>query len=73
MDHGDCACRGAQKGGEESLVSALESIKRYDTGGLCALITYSSESHKGGDSWKIYKADPAGGKFIPMTDWRKTG
>ncbi|MEW6615536.1 MAG: ABC transporter substrate-binding protein [Thermodesulfobacteriota bacterium] len=56
---------------EEALVSALESMKNYDTGGLCAPITYSSESHKGGDSWRIYKADPAAGRFIPMTDWRK--
>ncbi|MEW6615971.1 MAG: ABC transporter substrate-binding protein [Thermodesulfobacteriota bacterium] len=55
----------------ETLVDSLESMKNYNTGGLCAPITYSSQSHKGGDSWRIYKADPAAGKFIPMTDWRK--
>jgi branched-chain amino acid transport system substrate-binding protein len=56
----------------EALVDALESIKDYNAGGLCAPITYSSESHKGGDSWKIYRADPAGGKYVPMTEWRKS-
>ena len=54
----------------ETLVKALEGIKNYDTGGLCGPITYSSTCHKGGNSWKIFKADPEGGKYTPMTDWR---
>ena len=55
---------------EENLINALERIKDYDTGGLCGPINYSSTSHKGGDSWKIYKADPIGKKFAPLTGWR---
>ena len=55
---------------EEKLIHAFENIKNYDTGGLCGPITYSSTSHKGGNSWKIYKADPIGKKFVPLTGWR---
>jgi branched-chain amino acid transport system substrate-binding protein len=55
---------------EEALISALEGIKNYDTGGLSGPITYSSASHKGGNSWKIHKADPIGRKWVPLTDWR---
>ena len=55
---------------EEALIEALESIKDYDTGGLSGPITYSSTSHKGGDSWKIYRADPTAKKYVPMTGWR---
>lgn len=56
----------------EVFVDALESIKNYDTGGLCNPITFSSVSHKGGDSWKVYKADPVGKKYIAITGWRKS-
>ncbi|RJP60216.1 MAG: hypothetical protein C4549_00920, partial [Deltaproteobacteria bacterium] len=55
---------------EEALINALEGIKNYDTGGLSGPITYSSASHKGGNSWKIHKADPIGRKWVPLTDWR---
>jgi len=55
---------------EEALINALESIKKYDTGGLSGPISYSMESHKGGNSWKIYKADPTSGRYVPLTDWR---
>ena len=55
---------------EEALINALESIKNYDTGGLSGSISYSSENHKGGDSWKIYKADRISRKYIALTDWR---
>jgi len=55
---------------EEALINALESIKNYDTGGLSGPLSYSAESHKGGNSWKIYKADPNSGKYAPLTGWR---
>ncbi|MEW6615973.1 MAG: ABC transporter substrate-binding protein [Thermodesulfobacteriota bacterium] len=55
---------------EEALISALEGIKNYDTGGLCGPITYSSTSHKGGNSWKIYKADPISRKWTALTGWK---
>ena len=57
---------------EETYIRALESIKNFDTGGLCGPINYSSTSHKGGNTWKIFKADPDTGKFIPMTGWRSS-
>jgi len=56
----------------EGFIKAMESIKNFDTGGLCGPISYSSTSHKGGSTWKIFKADPASGKFIPLTGWRKS-
>ena len=57
---------------EDALIEALESFKNYDTGGLIPPVSYSSTSHKGGDSWKIYKADPVAGKYIAVTGWRKS-
>ncbi|MDY7033672.1 MAG: ABC transporter substrate-binding protein [Thermodesulfobacteriota bacterium] len=57
---------------EEKFINALESLENFDTGGLCNPITYSSTSHKGGDSWKIYKADPVAGRYIAVTGWRKS-
>lgn len=56
---------------EEALISAIETLKNYDTSGLCGPISYSSTNHKGGDSWKIYKADPVSGKYVALTEWRK--
>ena len=56
---------------EEALINALEGIKNYNTGGLCGHISYSAESHKGGDSSRIYRADPASGRYVAITDWRK--
>ena len=55
---------------EDALISSIESLKEFDTGGLCGPITYSSDSHKGGSTWKIYRANPTAKKFVPLTDWR---
>ena len=55
---------------EETMINALESIKKYDTGGLCGPIYFSAERHNGGDSSKIFRADPIGGKYVPLTGWR---
>ncbi|MDY6969361.1 MAG: ABC transporter substrate-binding protein [Spirochaetota bacterium] len=55
----------------ESLVNGLESIHNFNTGGLCGPISYSKTNHNGGSTWKIFKADPSLGKFMPMTKWRK--
>ena len=57
---------------EDSFIKALESLKNYDTGGLCPPITFSSSSHKGGGSWKIFRADSGSGKFIALTGWKKS-
>jgi len=57
---------------EDALIRAFESLKNYDTGGLFNPLTFTSTSHKGGDSSRIYKADPILGKFVPLTGWRKS-
>lgn len=56
----------------ETYINVLEGIKNFDTGGLCGPISYSTTSHKGGNTWKIFKAEPDTEKFIPLTDWRKS-
>ena len=55
----------------ESLVKSLETIQNFDTGGLCGPISYSKTNHNGGSTWKIFKADPSSGRFMPKTKWRK--
>lgn len=57
---------------EEAFVNALETLKNFDTGGLCNPITYTSTSHKGGESWRIYKSDPVQKRYVPITGWRKS-
>ena len=54
----------------ETFINALETLDNFDTGGLCGPITYTDTSYKGGDTWKIFKADIASGKLIPLTGWR---
>ena len=54
----------------DSFVQALESIKNFDTKGLCGPITFSRTDHKGVNSCKLFKADPSSGKLVPITDWR---
>ena len=56
----------------EKFITGLESIKNLDTKGLCGPINYSSTSHKGGNTWKMFKSDVKNGKFIPVTEWRKS-
>ena len=63
--------RAGKKLNEKALIGALEGIKNYNTGGLCGPISYSAENHKGGDSCQIYKADPASGRYVAITGWRK--
>ncbi|MDY7034005.1 MAG: ABC transporter substrate-binding protein [Thermodesulfobacteriota bacterium] len=55
----------------ETFVNGLESIKNLDTGGLVGPITYTSSSHRGLDSCKLFKADPENGKLLSITDWRR--
>ena len=54
----------------EKLIKALEGVKNFDTGNLCGPISYSPKSHKGGNSWKIYKSDTIKVRYIPQTGWR---
>jgi branched-chain amino acid transport system substrate-binding protein len=39
----------------ETYINVLEGIKNFDTGGLCGPISYSTTSHEGGNTWKIFK------------------
>ena len=54
----------------DSFVQALESLKNFDTQGLCGPITFSPTDHKGFSSCKLFKSDPESGKLVPITDWR---
>jgi len=54
----------------EALVNSLEGMKSFDTGGLTGPIGYGPTDHNGGSTWKIFKAEPATGKFISITEWR---
>lgn len=56
----------------EGLVTALETLKDFDMKGLSGPINFSSTNHKGMNSAQISKADPASGKFVPITGWVKT-
>ncbi|KAF0122628.1 MAG: amino acid/amide ABC transporter substrate-binding protein HAAT family [bacterium] len=55
----------------DSMVNALESFNNFDTGGLCAPITYGPDKHKGGNSTMLFKADVEKGRLISVGDWRK--
>ena len=55
---------------EESLVDSLEAMNSYDTEGLTGPISFSKTNHKGGSTWKIFRANPSTELFEPMTDWR---
>ena len=54
----------------DSCVQGLESIKNFDTQGLCGPISFSSTDHKAFSSCRLYKADPPTGKLLPISDWR---
>lgn len=54
-----------------SLISSLESINNFDPEGLCGLITYGPDYHKGGEYCKLYKTNVEKEIFMAITDWRK--
>ena len=66
---------GIKRGGKslthDSFVDAMETIKNFDTGGICGHITYTSKSHKGLRYSRIYKADIEKERLKPVTDWRE--
>ncbi|MDY7033706.1 MAG: ABC transporter substrate-binding protein [Thermodesulfobacteriota bacterium] len=55
----------------EGLITALESIREFDTKGLSGPVNFSATNHKGISYSKIHKADPEEGRLIPITDWRR--
>jgi len=68
-------CEGIKRAGKdidgEKFVDAMETIRNFDTKGICGLITYTPKSHEGLKYDKIFQADPESGRLIPITDWRK--
>jgi branched-chain amino acid transport system substrate-binding protein len=55
----------------EKLIDAVETLKDFDTGGLCGPVTYTPESHKATDYCKIFKADVKKKRLVAVTDWVK--
>ena len=56
----------------ESFVTALETFKKFDTGGVTGYITYGPNERMGGEYLRVYKADTEKNKLTPFTDWRKS-
>ncbi|MDY6968369.1 MAG: ABC transporter substrate-binding protein [Spirochaetota bacterium] len=70
----EIACEGLRKAGRnlsgEKFVKALETIKDFDTQGLCGLITYTPKIHYGLRYNKLFKTNIKKGTLVPITDWR---
>ncbi|MDY7034152.1 MAG: ABC transporter substrate-binding protein, partial [Thermodesulfobacteriota bacterium] len=56
----------------EGFVTALESIRDMNTGGLSGPISFSPTNHQAMHRTKLYRADPESQKLVPIIDWRKT-
>lgn len=54
----------------EAFVDALETIKDFDTEGLCGSVTYTPTIHYMLRHVKAFKSDPQNGRFIPIKGWR---
>ncbi|MDY7031589.1 MAG: ABC transporter substrate-binding protein [Thermodesulfobacteriota bacterium] len=67
-------CEGLRRAGRdldgERLVDALETMKEFDTQGVCSPISYTPSSHYGLSYSKIFKTDPEKVELVPITDWR---
>ena len=55
----------------ESLKSALETLKDFDTGGIVPPVTFTPTSHSPANKAKLYKADVGAKVMKPITDWRE--
>ena len=55
----------------ESLVDALETLRDFDTGGICGNVTYTSKIHKARRYARVYKTDLEKKRFVPITDPRE--
>ena len=56
---------------EESYLKGLESVKNFDTHGICGVISFGPNDHKSIEDNRFFKADIEKKKFIPYTKWRK--
>jgi branched-chain amino acid transport system substrate-binding protein len=50
----------------QSVKAGLERIWNFDTGGITAPITFTSQSHKGANKTRIYQVKS--GRWVPVTD-----
>ena len=55
----------------ETFVNSMESIKDFDTKGLCGLISFGPKNHKALVYDRVYKADVEKKVMVPVTGWRK--
>ena len=55
----------------ETFVNSMESIKDFDTKGLCGLVSFGSNNHKALVYDRVYKADVEKKIMAPVTGWRK--
>ncbi|MFH1626408.1 MAG: ABC transporter substrate-binding protein [Pseudomonadota bacterium] len=66
---------GLRRAGEhltpDTLVDGMETLKGYDTKGLCGPIAITSQYHQYVDSCKFFRPDPPMGTLVPITDWRE--
>ena len=51
-------------------VDALETLKDFDTQGLCGPINYTPTIHNVLNYNKLFKTDPASGRYVAITDWK---
>ncbi len=51
----------------ETIRKGLETMSSWDTGGLAAPVTFTSQSHRGSEKVKLSQVKD--GKFVPLTDW----
>jgi branched-chain amino acid transport system substrate-binding protein len=66
---------GMKRAGKEltpdSLVSAIEGVKNYDSRGVVGPVSFSSTNHKGGEYCQIYKISYKNRSLLPVTGWIK--
>lgn len=55
----------------ESMITALESLKGFENGGITGPVTFGPDDHKALDYLKFFKADIDKKIFVPMSDWMK--
>ena len=55
----------------ETFVDALETMRDFDTKGVCGPVTYTSTNHKPNQYSKFFKADVERGRLISLTGWMK--
>jgi branched-chain amino acid transport system substrate-binding protein len=54
----------------ESFKGAMETFKDFKTGGIVPPVTYTKTSHAPTTLCRLYRADPAKGVMVAITDWR---